>query len=34
MTKYEKYCKLRDLRNMKDANVAAATGIGRSTFSD
>lgn len=34
MTKYEKYCKLRDSRKMKDANVAQATGIGKSTFSD
>lgn len=34
MTKYEKYCKLRDAKNMKDSNVAALTGIGKSTFSD
>ena len=34
MTKYEKYCKLRDAKNLKDANVAALTGIGKSTFSD
>ena len=34
MTKYEKYCKLRDTKNMKDSNVAALTGIGKSTFSD
>lgn len=34
MTKYEKYCKLRDSKNLKDANVAQATGIGKSTFSD
>lgn len=34
MTKYEKYCKLRDSKNMRDANVAQATGIGKSTFSD
>lgn len=32
MTKYEKYCKLRDAKNMKDSNVAALTGIGKSTF--
>ena len=34
MTKYEKYCKLRDSKNLKDANVAQLTGIGKSTFSD
>lgn len=34
MTRYEKYCKLRDSKNLKDANVAQATGIGKSTFSD
>lgn len=34
MTKYEKYCKLRDAKKLKDANVAQATGIGKSTFSD
>lgn len=31
---YEKYAKLRDLRKVKDAQVAAATGIPRSTFTD
>lgn len=34
MTRYEKYCKLRDSKNLKNANVAQATGIGKSTFSD
>lgn len=34
MTKYEKYCKLRNAKNLKDSNVAALTGIGKSTFSD
>lgn len=34
MTIYERYCKLRDERGMKDADVAKATGIGKSTFSD
>lgn len=34
MTKYEKYCKLRDAKNLKDSNVASLTGIGKSTFSD
>lgn len=34
MTKYEKYCRLRDSKNMRDANVAQETGIGKSTFSD
>lgn len=31
---YEIYCKLRDSRNMKDADVARETGITKSTFSD
>ena len=31
---YEIYCKLRDLKGLKDARVAEATGIGKSTFSD
>ena len=34
MTKYEKYCKLRNAKKMKDSNIAALTGIGKSTFSD
>ncbi|CCY81490.1 helix-turn-helix [Clostridium sp. CAG:149] len=34
MSKYEKYCKLRDSKNLKDANIAQMTGIGKSTFSD
>lgn len=34
MTKYEKYCKLRDSKKLKDAHVAQMTGIGKSTFSD
>lgn len=34
MTKYEKYCKLRDSKNLKDANIAQMAGIGKSTFSD
>lgn len=31
---YEIYCKLRDDRGMKDADVARETGITKSTFSD
>ena len=31
---YEIYCKLRDKRGMKDADVARETGITKSTFSD
>lgn len=31
---YEKYAELRDLKGVRDADVARATGIGRSTFSD
>ena len=31
---YEIYCKLRDERGMKDADVARETGITKSTFSD
>ena len=31
---YEIYCKLRDLRGVKDADVVRATGITKSTFSD
>ena len=31
---YEIYCKLRDSRNVKDADVSKATGITKSTFSD
>jgi transcriptional regulator with XRE-family HTH domain len=31
---YEIYCNLRDSRGIKDARVAEATGIGKSTFSD
>ncbi len=31
---YEKYCKLRDKKCIKDADVAKATGITKSTFSD
>ncbi len=31
---YESYCYLRDMRGEKDAQVAKATGIGKSTFSD
>lgn len=31
---YERYCKLRDERGVKDATVAKETGIGKSTFSD
>lgn len=31
---YEIYCKLRDSRGLKDARIAEATGIGKSTFSD
>lgn len=31
---YENYCKLRDQKGFKDADVAKATGITKSTFSD
>lgn len=31
---YENYCKIRDSLGKKDADVAKATGIGRSTFTD
>lgn len=31
---YEIYCKIRDLKGFKDADVAKATGITKSTFSD
>ena len=31
---YEVYCKLRDLRGVKDADVVRATGITKSTFYD
>lgn len=31
---YENYCKIRDQRGVKDADVAKATGITKSTFSD
>lgn len=31
---YENYCKLRDAKGLKDADVARATGITKSTFSD
>lgn len=31
---YEIYCKLRDQKGAKDADVAKATGITKSTFSD
>ena len=31
---YEIYCKLRDSRGLKDADVVKATGITKSTFSD
>lgn len=31
---YENYCKIRDQRGYKDADVAKATGITKSTFSD
>ena len=34
MTKYEKYCKLRNSKNLRDSDVARATEIGKSTFSD
>ena len=32
MTTYEKYCKIRDLKGLKDSHVAAGTGIGKSTL--
>ena len=31
---YEIYCKLRDLRGLKDSDVARETGITKSTFTD
>ena len=31
---YERYCKLRDLHGLRDADVARITGITPSTFSD
>lgn len=31
---YEKYCYLRDTKGVRDAQVAKATGITRSTFTD
>lgn len=31
---YEIYCRLRDAKGMKDADVAKATGVTKSTFSD
>ena len=31
---YEIYCELRDSKGVKDADVAKATGITKSTFSD
>lgn len=31
---YENYCKLRDAKGLKDADVAKGTGITKSTFSD
>lgn len=31
---YDRYCEIRDLKGLKDSNVAAGTGIGKSTFSD
>lgn len=34
MGAYERYCELRDSKGVKDSHVAAATGVGKSTFSD
>jgi len=34
MTIYERYCKARDDKKLKDSQVALATNIGKSTFSD
>lgn len=34
MTIYDRYCTLRDQKGVKDATVAAATGITKSTFTD
>jgi len=34
MTIYEKYCVLKEKTGVRDADVANATGIGKSTFSD
>ena len=34
MTIYEKYCELKEKNHVKDSDVAKATKIGKSTFSD
>lgn len=34
MDAYDRYCKIRDSKGLKDSQVAAGTGIGKSTFSD
>ena len=34
MTVYERYCRIRDSKGLKDANVADLAKIGQSTFSD
>lgn len=34
MTIYERYCETRDSKGLRDSNIAALTGIGKSTFSD
>ena len=34
MSSYEIYCKIRDEKGMKDAAVAAASGVSKPTFSD
>lgn len=31
---YENYCRLRDIKGVKDADVSKATGITKSTFTD
>lgn len=34
MSIYDRYCEIRNSKGLKDSNVAAGTGIGKSTFSD
>ncbi len=34
MTKYKKYCRLRDAKHLSDTDVARESGVSRSTFSD
>lgn len=34
MTTYERYCEIRNQKNLKDADVAKLSGVTKSTFSD